>query len=116
MGDQDRIRAAAAIDAALTYGLGKAHALDLVDKVLLIGLGTGETRLPATDLEWGPRIGHTRKQWGRHMNLGHSKDALRWAPRDDSIEADRMMIAPSAALSSPRHAAPKTLRASERAS
>ena len=45
----DRIRAAAAIDPALTYGLGKAHALDLVDKVLLIGLGTSETRLPATD-------------------------------------------------------------------
>ena len=45
----DRIRAVAAIDPALTYGLGKAHARDLVEKVLLIGLGTGETRLPATD-------------------------------------------------------------------
>ena len=45
----DRIRAVAAIDPALTYGLGKAHARDLIDKVLLIGLGTGETRLPATD-------------------------------------------------------------------
>ena len=45
----DRIRAAAAIDPALTYGLDKAHAEDLIDKVLLIGLGTGETRLPATD-------------------------------------------------------------------
>ena len=39
----------AAIDPALTYGLGEAHAQGLVDKVLLIGLGTGETRLPATD-------------------------------------------------------------------
>ena len=45
----DRIRAVAAIDPALTYGLGAAHARDLVDKVLLIGLGAGETRLPATD-------------------------------------------------------------------
>ena len=45
----DRIRAVAAIDPALTYGLGETHAQELVDKVLLIGLGTGETRLPATD-------------------------------------------------------------------
>ena len=45
----DRFHAVAAIDPALTYGLGKAHARDLVDKVLLIGLGNGETRLPATD-------------------------------------------------------------------
>lgn len=45
----DRIRAAAAIDPALTYGLGETHARDLIDKVLLIGLGSGETRLPATD-------------------------------------------------------------------
>ena len=45
----DRIRAVAAIDPALTYGLGRAHARDLVEKVLLIGLGSPETRLPATD-------------------------------------------------------------------
>lgn len=45
----DRIRAVAAIDPALTYGLGETHAQELVEKVLLIGLGTGETRLPATD-------------------------------------------------------------------
>ena len=45
----DRIGAVAAIDPALTYGLGKDHARDLVDRVLLIGLGTAETRLPATD-------------------------------------------------------------------
>ncbi len=45
----DRIRAVAAIDPALTYGLGEAHARDLIEKVLLIGLGTTETRLPATD-------------------------------------------------------------------
>ena len=45
----DRIRAVTAIDPALTYGLGKAHARDLVARVLLIGLGTAETRLPATD-------------------------------------------------------------------
>ena len=44
-----RIRAVAAIDPALTYGLGPAHVRDLVDRVLLIGLGTAETRLPATD-------------------------------------------------------------------
>jgi len=44
-----RVRAVAAIDPALTYGLGKDHARELVDKVLLIGLGSIETRLPATD-------------------------------------------------------------------
>ena len=36
----DRIRAVAAIDPALTYGLGSDHARDLVERVLLIGLGT----------------------------------------------------------------------------
>ena len=45
----DRIRAVAAIDPALTYGLGQAHARDLLPRVLLIGLGTAETRLRATD-------------------------------------------------------------------
>ena len=45
----DRIRAVAAIDPALTYGLGRAHAHDLVERVLLIGLGDAESRLPATD-------------------------------------------------------------------
>ena len=45
----DRIRAVAAIDPALTYGLGPAHARDLVDRVLLIGLGAAGTRLAATD-------------------------------------------------------------------
>ena len=44
-----RIRAVAAIEPALTYGLGEAHARDLVEKVLLIGLGTAGMRLPATD-------------------------------------------------------------------
>ena len=44
-----RIRAVAAIDPALTYGLGSDHARDLVKRVLLIGLGTQETRLPSTD-------------------------------------------------------------------
>ena len=44
-----RIRAVAAIDPALTYGLERTHARDLVERVLLIGLGTAETRLPATD-------------------------------------------------------------------
>jgi len=44
-----RVRAVAAIDPALTYGLGKDHARELVDKVLLIGLGSIETRLAATD-------------------------------------------------------------------
>ena len=45
----DRIRAVAAIDPALTYGLGRAHAHDLVERVLLIGLGSGESRMPSTD-------------------------------------------------------------------
>ena len=45
----DRVGAVAAIDPALTYGLGKAHSRDLVNKVLLIGLGGAETRLPSTD-------------------------------------------------------------------
>ena len=45
----DRIGAVAAIDPALTYGLRTAHARELIDRVLLIGLGTAETRLPATD-------------------------------------------------------------------
>ena len=45
----DRIRAVAAIDPALTYGLGRAHARDLVKKVLLIGLGSAGTRMPSTD-------------------------------------------------------------------
>ena len=45
----DRVRAVAAIDPALTYGLSKGHARDLVDQVLLIGFGDGDTRLPATD-------------------------------------------------------------------
>ena len=44
-----RIRAVAAMDPALTYGLGRAHARDLVKKVLLIGLGSAESRLPSTD-------------------------------------------------------------------
>ncbi len=53
----DRIRAVAAIDPALTQGLGPAHVRDLVDRVLLIGLGDGETRLPATDFsETGGRF------------------------------------------------------------
>ncbi len=45
----DRILAVAAIDPALTYGLGRAHVRNLVAQVLLIGLGTAETRLTATD-------------------------------------------------------------------
>ena len=52
-----RVRAVAAIDPALTWGLGPAHVRDLVDRVLLIGLGTAETRLPATDFsETGSRF------------------------------------------------------------
>ncbi len=45
----ERVHAVAAIEPALTWGLGQPHARDLVEKVLLIGLGTAETRLPATD-------------------------------------------------------------------
>ena len=32
-----------------SHGLGRSHARDLVDRVLLIALGTAKTRLPATD-------------------------------------------------------------------
>jgi len=45
----DRVRAVVAIDPPFTYGLGAAQARALVGKVLLIGLGSAETRLPVTD-------------------------------------------------------------------
>jgi predicted dienelactone hydrolase len=44
-----RIAAVAAIDPALTMGLGKADVAKLDVPVLLIGLGEGKSRLPATD-------------------------------------------------------------------
>jgi predicted dienelactone hydrolase len=44
-----RIAAVAAIDPALTMGLGKADVATLDVPVLLIGLGEGKSRLPATD-------------------------------------------------------------------
>jgi predicted dienelactone hydrolase len=44
-----RIRAIAAIDPALTWGLEKTEAQDLVKDVLLIGLGEGKDRLYATN-------------------------------------------------------------------
>lgn len=44
-----RVKAVAAIDPALHQGLGAAQASDMVDKVLLIGLGQGADRLPDTD-------------------------------------------------------------------
>jgi predicted dienelactone hydrolase len=44
-----RIRAVAAIDPALTWGLEKTEAQDLVKDVLLIGLGEGNDRLYATN-------------------------------------------------------------------
>jgi predicted dienelactone hydrolase len=47
-----RIRSMAAIDPALHHGLTAGDAADLVPDVLLVGLGTGDDRLPATD--FGP--------------------------------------------------------------
>ena len=44
-----RVKAVAAIDPALHQGLNAAHASDMVDQVLLIGLGQGSDRLPDTD-------------------------------------------------------------------
>lgn len=44
-----RVKALAAIDPALHHGLNASHASDMVDKVLLIGLGQGAHRLPDTD-------------------------------------------------------------------
>ena len=44
-----RVRTVTAIDPALHYGLTAEHAEDLVDAVLLIGLGGEGERLPATD-------------------------------------------------------------------
>lgn len=44
-----RVKAVAAIDPALHHGLRAAHARDMVDRVLLIGLGQGADRLPDTD-------------------------------------------------------------------
>lgn len=48
-----RIKAVAAIDPALHQGLNASHARDMVDKILLIGLGQGADRLPDTDFS-GP--------------------------------------------------------------
>ena len=47
-----RIKAIAAIDPGLHYGLDASNVTNLVDDVLLIGLGTGADRLVATD--FGP--------------------------------------------------------------
>lgn len=44
-----RVKAVAAIDPALHQGLTAEQALDMVDRVLLIGLGQGADRLPDTD-------------------------------------------------------------------
>ena len=44
-----RVKAVAAIDPALHQGLTTEHARDMVDRVLLIGLGQGPDRLPDTD-------------------------------------------------------------------
>lgn len=44
-----RIQAVAAIDPGLHHGLTAAQASDMVDRVLLIGLGHGADRLPDTD-------------------------------------------------------------------
>lgn len=48
----ERIKAIVAIDPGLHYGLDAGNVTSLVDDVLLIGLGTGADRLPATD--FGP--------------------------------------------------------------
>lgn len=44
-----RVKAVAAIDPALHQGLNASHASDMVDRVMLIGLGLGADRLPDTD-------------------------------------------------------------------
>lgn len=44
-----RVKAVAAIDPGLHQGLSPSHARDIVDRVLLIGLGQGADRLPDTD-------------------------------------------------------------------
>lgn len=44
-----RIQAVAAIDPAMHQGLSAEHARDMTQRVLLIGLGQGENRLPDTD-------------------------------------------------------------------
>ncbi|MCP5280464.1 MAG: prolyl oligopeptidase family serine peptidase [Rhodoferax sp.] len=44
-----RVKAVAAVDPALHQGLNAANASDMVDQVLLIGLGQGADRLPDTD-------------------------------------------------------------------
>jgi predicted dienelactone hydrolase len=44
-----RVQAVAAIDPALHQGLSRAQASDMVDRVLLIGLGQGADRLPDAD-------------------------------------------------------------------
>jgi len=44
-----RVKAVAAIDPGLHQGLNVTHASDMVDDVLLIGLGQGADRLPDTD-------------------------------------------------------------------
>lgn len=44
-----RVKAVAALDPGLIYGLGATNAEDLIDDVLLLGLGHGEDRLLATD-------------------------------------------------------------------
>jgi len=44
-----RVKAVAAIEPALHQGLNASHASDMVDRVLLIGLGQGADRLPDTD-------------------------------------------------------------------
>ncbi len=45
----DRVKAVAALDPGLIHGLDAMNAEDLVDNVLLLGLGEGEDRLLATD-------------------------------------------------------------------
>ncbi len=47
----DRIMRVAAIDPALTWGLDRGHATDLVGDVTLVGLGQGDHRLAGTDFD-----------------------------------------------------------------
>lgn len=47
----DRITRVAAIDPALTWGLDRDHAADLVNHVMLVGLGQGDDRLAGTDFD-----------------------------------------------------------------
>ena len=62
----DRVKAVAALDPGLIYGLDATNTENLVDDVLLIGLGKGEDRLLATDFN-EPGLAQLMPQVERHI-------------------------------------------------